>query len=216
MPSAAAGSAGACSEDAGSEEVRADALPAAAGWDEAAAGWDEASADCAVSAGFVQPANASSRQASRQASSFFMREIRLALLEADVSYKVVKDFTKSVTERAVGTDVLESLTPAQMIIKIVNEELTKLMDPATGLPAGDSIEQQARQSCKNVAAVLEAGGSSLKKVVKTTCFLADMADFPAFNRVYEEFFTEKPARSCVAVRELPKDVLCEIEAVAEL
>ena len=72
------------------------------------------------------------------------------------------------------------------------------MDPATGLPAGDSIEQQARQSCKNVAAVLEAGGSSLKKVVKTTCFLADMADFPAFNRVYEEFFTEKPARSCVA------------------
>lgn len=90
------------------------------------------------------------------------------------------------------------------------------MDPATGLPAGDSIEQQARQSCKNVAAVLEAGGSSLKKVVKTTCFLADMADFPAFNRVYEEFFTEKPARSCVAVRELPKNVLCEIEAVAEL
>jgi 2-iminobutanoate/2-iminopropanoate deaminase len=89
------------------------------------------------------------------------------------------------------------------------------IDPATGAFAGESIEEQARQSCLNVAAVLQAGGSSLEKVVKTTCYLADMTDFPAFNRVYEQYFTGKPARSCVAVRALPKNALCEIEAIAE-
>lgn len=88
------------------------------------------------------------------------------------------------------------------------------VDPETGaVPEG--IQAQAHQSCKNVAAVLQAGGSSLEKVIKTTCFLADMGDFGAFNAVYEEYFTQKPARSCVAVRGLPKGVLCEIEAVAE-
>jgi 2-iminobutanoate/2-iminopropanoate deaminase len=90
------------------------------------------------------------------------------------------------------------------------------IDPSLGAMVPGGIEEQARQSCKNAAAVLEAGGSSLEKVVKTTCFLADMADFPAFNRVYEEFFTGKPARSCVAVKALPKGALCEIEAIAEL
>ena len=87
-------------------------------------------------------------------------------------------------------------------------------DPATGaVPEG--IAAQAEQSCKNVGAILEAAGSSFEKVFKTTCFLADMGDFAAFNEVYAKFFTSKPARSCVAVRELPKDVLCEIEAIAE-
>ena len=87
------------------------------------------------------------------------------------------------------------------------------VDPATGaMPA--TIEAQAEQSCKNVAAILEAAGSSLDKVVKTTCFLADIADFAAFNEVYAKYFTSKPARSCVAVRALPKGVLCEIEAIA--
>jgi 2-iminobutanoate/2-iminopropanoate deaminase len=86
--------------------------------------------------------------------------------------------------------------------------------PATGEIAGASIEEQAEQSCKNVGAVLEAGGSCYEKVVKTTCFLADMADFPAFNRVYEKYFVSMPARSCVAVKELPKGVLCEVEAIA--
>ena len=81
------------------------------------------------------------------------------------------------------------------------------------IPAG--IAAQAQQSCKNVGAILEAGGSSFEKVVKTTCFLADIADFAAFNEVYAKFFTSKPARSCVAVKDLPKGVLCEIEAVAE-
>ncbi|WP_326214737.1 RidA family protein [Dysosmobacter sp.] len=87
-------------------------------------------------------------------------------------------------------------------------------DPATGaVPEG--IAAQAEQSCKNVGAILEAAGSSFEKVFKTTCFLADMGDFAAFNEVYAKFFTSKPARSCVAVRELPKGVLCEIEAIAE-
>lgn len=87
--------------------------------------------------------------------------------------------------------------------------------PATGAFAGEGIEAQAEASCKNVAAILEAAGSSLDKVVKTTCFLADMGDFAAFNAVYEKFFTSKPARSCVAVKTLPKGGLCEIEAIAE-
>ncbi len=88
------------------------------------------------------------------------------------------------------------------------------VDPATGtIPEG--IEKQAEQSCENVKAVLEASGSSLDKVIKTTCFLADMADFGKFNEVYAKYFTSNPARSCVAVREIPKGVLCEIEAIAE-
>ena len=86
-------------------------------------------------------------------------------------------------------------------------------DPATGeLPAG--IAAQAEQSCRNVAAVLEAAGASLQDVVKTTCFLADMGDFAAFNEVYARYFPAKPARSCFAVKDLPKGGLCEIEAVA--
>lgn len=89
------------------------------------------------------------------------------------------------------------------------------VSPADGtIPEG--IEAQAHQSCKNVAAVLAAGGSGIDKVVKTTCFLADMADFAAFNAVYAEYFTSKPARSCTAVKALPKGVLCEIEAIAEV
>ena len=90
------------------------------------------------------------------------------------------------------------------------------VDPATGAPAGDTIETQAEQSMKNVGAILEAAGSSYEKVLKTTCFLADMADFAAFNAVYEKYFTGKPARSCVAVKDLPKGLLCEVEAIAEL
>lgn len=89
------------------------------------------------------------------------------------------------------------------------------VDPATGAIA-EGIEAQAHQSCKNVAAVLAAAGSGMDKVVKTTCFIADMADFSAFNAVYAEYFVSKPARSCCAVKTLPKNVLCEIEAVAEV
>ena len=85
--------------------------------------------------------------------------------------------------------------------------------PETGaVPEG--IEAQAHQSCKNVAAILTAAGSSMEKVVKTTCYLADMADFAAFNEVCARHFVSNPARSCVAVKALPKGVLCEIEAIA--
>ena len=87
------------------------------------------------------------------------------------------------------------------------------VDPATGLiPEG--IAAQAEQSCKNIGALLEAAGTSFANVYKTTCFLSDMGDFSAFNEVYAKFFISKPARSCVAVKELPKGVLCEIEAIA--
>ena len=80
----------------------------------------------------------------------------------------------------------------------------------------EGIAAQAEQSCKNVGAVLAAGGTGLGSVIKTTCFLKDMGDFGAFNEVYGAFFTEKPARSCVAVKTLPKDVLCEVEVIAVL
>ena len=86
--------------------------------------------------------------------------------------------------------------------------------PETGeVPEG--IEAQTAQSCKNVGAILEAAGSGFDKVIKTTCFLAEIADFAAFNAVYAEYFTSKPARSCFAVKDLPKGVLCEIECIAE-
>lgn len=90
------------------------------------------------------------------------------------------------------------------------------VDPATGEVVEGGISAQAEQSCKNVAAVLEAAGSSMEKVLKTTCFVADMGDFAAFNQVYEKYFISKPARSCVAAKALPKGVLCEIEAIAEV
>ncbi len=88
-------------------------------------------------------------------------------------------------------------------------------DPETGAIVGTSIEEQAEQSCKNVGEILKAAGVGFENVVKTTCFLADMADFAAFNAVYAKYFVSKPARSCVAVKTLPKNVLCEVEAIAE-
>ena len=89
-------------------------------------------------------------------------------------------------------------------------------DPATGEIVGDDIKAQAEQVMKNLAAVLTEAGTSQENVIKTTCFLKDMGDFGAFNEVYGAFFTEKPARSCVAVKTLPKDVLCEVEVIAVL
>ena len=88
-------------------------------------------------------------------------------------------------------------------------------DPKTGEFVPGGIQEQTRQVLTNVKAILEAAGVTLESVVKTTCFLADMGDFAAFNEVYAKYFTSKPARSCVAVKDLPKGVLCEIEAIAE-
>ena len=90
------------------------------------------------------------------------------------------------------------------------------INPATGAVEANGINEQAEQVCKNLSAVLEAAGSSLEKAVKTTCFLRNMEDFASFNEVYAKYFTEKPARSCVAVRELPKGVLVEVEVIAEI
>lgn len=90
------------------------------------------------------------------------------------------------------------------------------LDPITGEVVGTTITQQAEQVMKNLGAILEAAGADYDKVVKTTCFLAEMGDFGAFNEVYAKYFTEKPARSCVAVKTLPKNVLCEVEVIAYL
>ena len=89
------------------------------------------------------------------------------------------------------------------------------LDPETGVLTGENITEQTHRVCKNLEAVLNAAGSSLKKAVKTVCFLSDIGDFAAFNEVYAQYFTEKPARSCVAVKELPRGALVEVEVVAE-
>ncbi len=88
------------------------------------------------------------------------------------------------------------------------------LNPATGEVEGTTIEAQAEQVMKNVGAILKEAGVDFENVVKTTCFLADMADFAAFNGIYEKYFTGKPARSCVAVKQLPKNVLAEVEVIA--
>lgn len=89
------------------------------------------------------------------------------------------------------------------------------LNPETGLIEGENIAEQTHRVCKNLEAVLSAAGSSLKNAVKTVCFLKNMEDFAAFNEVYAQYFTEKPARSCVAVKMLPKDTLVEVEVIAE-
>ena len=90
------------------------------------------------------------------------------------------------------------------------------VDPAAGEIAGESIEAQAEQVMKNLEAVAAEAGTSLANAVKTTCFLADMGDFAAFNEIYAKYFVNKPARSCVAVKTLPKNVLCEVEMIASI
>ena len=90
------------------------------------------------------------------------------------------------------------------------------INPATGNVEATTIEAQTEQVCKNIGALLAAAGTTYEKVVKTTCFLADMGDFAAFNAIYGKYFVSKPARSCVAVKTLPKNVLCEVEVIAEV
>ena len=89
------------------------------------------------------------------------------------------------------------------------------LNPETGILEGNNITEQTHRVCKNLEAVLTASGGSLQSAVKTVCFLADMADFAAFNEVYAQYFSEKPARSCVTVKALPKDALVEVEVIAE-
>ena len=111
----------------------------------------------------------------------------------------------------------EALGPYSQAIVTGNMVFTSgqiAINPATNTVEAADIEGQTEQVIANIAAVLEEAGSSFDNVVKTTCFLADIADFGAFNGVYEKYFTSKPARSCVAVKQLPKNVLCEVEAIA--
>ena len=113
----------------------------------------------------------------------------------------------------------EAIGPYSQAIKVGSLVFTSgqiPIDPATGAVEAATIEEQTEQVCKNIAAVLAAAGTSLEKVVKTTCFLSSMDDFAAFNGVYAKYFTGKPARSCVAVKTLPKNVLVEVDTVAEI
>lgn len=88
------------------------------------------------------------------------------------------------------------------------------LDPEKGVIVGENIEEQTEQVMKNIAAILEANGIGFENVIKTTCFLADINDFAKFNEIYAKYFISKPARSCVAVKQLPKDALCEVEIIA--
>lgn len=90
------------------------------------------------------------------------------------------------------------------------------INPKTNTVEADSIEGQTKQVCENLKAIVEEAGTSMEKVVKTVCFLADINDFAKFNEIYATYFTSKPARSCVAVKDLPKGVMCEVEVIAEL
>lgn len=113
----------------------------------------------------------------------------------------------------------EAIGPYSQAMKVGNLVFTSgqiPIDPATGAVEAVTIEEQTEQVCKNIAAVLAAAGTSLDKVVKTVCFLSDMDNFAAFNAVYSKYFTGKPARSCVAVKTLPKNVLVEVDTIAEV
>ncbi len=113
----------------------------------------------------------------------------------------------------------DAIGPYSQAIKTGNLVFTSgqiAIDPSTGNVEADTIEGQTEQVMKNLKALLEAAGTSLEKAVKTVCFLADMNNFAAFNAIYGQYFTGKPARSCVAVKTLPKNVLCEVEVIAEV
>ena len=113
----------------------------------------------------------------------------------------------------------DAIGPYSQAVKVGNLVFTSgqiAINPATGSVEAETIEAQTEQVCTNLKNVLEAAGSSLDKAVKTVCFLAEMSDFGAFNEIYGKYFTGKPARSCVAVKQLPKNVLVEVEVIAEL
>lgn len=113
----------------------------------------------------------------------------------------------------------DAIGPYSQAIKVGTLVFTSgqiAINPASGAVEATTIEAQTEQVCKNLCAVLSAAGTSIEKAVKTTCFLADMTDFAAFNEVYGKYFVNKPARSCVAAKQLPKNVLVEVEVVAEL
>ena len=122
-------------------------------------------------------------------------------------------------EKVYTKNAPEAIGPYSQAIKVGGLVFTSgqiAINPASGAVEATDIVGQTEQVCKNLCAVLAEAGTSIEKAVKTTCFLADMADFAAFNEVYGKYFTNKPARSCVAAKQLPKNVLCEVEVIAEL
>ena len=122
-------------------------------------------------------------------------------------------------EKVYTPNAPEAIGPYSQAIKVGNLVFTSgqiAINPENGQVEATTIEAQAEQVCKNLCAVLSAAGTSIEKAVKTTCFLADMADFAAFNEVYGRYFVSKPARSCVAAKQLPKNVLVEVEVIAEI
>ena len=122
-------------------------------------------------------------------------------------------------EKVYTNNAPDAIGPYSQAIKVGNFVFTSgqiALNPATNTVEATTIEAQTEQVCKNLKAVLEAAGTSLDNVVKTTCFVADMADFGAFNEIYGKYFTSKPARSCVAVKTLPKNVLVEVDVIAKI
>ena len=123
-----------------------------------------------------------------------------------------------IMEKVYTKNAPDAIGPYSQAVKANGLDFTSgqiAINPASGQVEAETIEAQTEQVCTNLKNVLEAAGSSLEKAVKTVCFLADMGDFAAFNEVYGKYFTEKPARSCVAVKSLPKNVLVEVEVIAE-
>lgn len=122
------------------------------------------------------------------------------------------------SKKVVTSKAPAAIGPYSQAIEVGNLVFTSgqiPLDPESGVLVGTNIQEQTHRVCQNLQAVLSAAGTSLEKAVKTVCFLANMADFADFNQVYAEYFTEKPARSCVAVKELPKGALVEVEVIAE-
>lgn len=113
-------------------------------------------------------------------------------------------------------DAIGPYSQAKVVGNLIFTSGQIAIDPATGNVEAATIEEQTHQVCKNLKNLLEAAGSDITKAVKTVCFLKNMSDFAAFNAIYGEYFTSKPARSCVAAKELPKDVLVEVEVIAEV
>ena len=123
------------------------------------------------------------------------------------------------SEKVYTKNAPDAIGPYSQAVKCGNLVFTSgqiAINPASGNVEATDIEGQTHQVCKNLCAVLEAAGTSVDKVVKTTCFLKNMEDFAAFNAVYGSYFVSKPARSCVAAKQLPKDVLVEVEVIAEV
>ena len=121
-------------------------------------------------------------------------------------------------EKIYTNNAPEAIGPYSQAMKVGGFVFTSgqiAINPASGAVEATDIVGQTEQVCKNLCAVLEAAGTSIDKVIKTTCFLSDMTDFAAFNEVYGKYFVGKPARSCVAAQQLPKNVLCEVEVIAE-